>query len=601
MLEDEHSLSGTPRRSPPPPPPRSTPRRRPGRWVRRLVLLVVLLAGVFLVLGALGQFLLGGAPAVPAGSWIEIRFTESYPESVPDRTGLEGALRPTQLSAQDLGAALRRARLDDRIDGVLLRCDRFPGSWAQAQELVAHLAALQERGRQVVAYVEAPGSLDYALAAGADRILVAPEGFLAPVGLRARLSFVADTLEKVGVEADFVTVGEYKSAPEQFQEREPSPPSRRQVEAYLDDALEWWNQRMASGRGVDVDRVDDLLDRAPLDAPSAVETGWADEAVDLPTWLNRRGLERGENLVSPLHYLADSAEVGNPGPRVATVYVDGTIQGGIHGRDQVLGAIAGSETVVERLERAARDPDVAAVVLRIDSPGGSAVASDVIHRAVQRVREEKPVVASMGGSAASGGYYVAMGSDAIVADELTVTGSIGVFTGKFVLGDLYEKLGIAHATIDRGPNAGLFGELEPFTPDQRARMRERLESFYRRFVQRVADGRSLAFAQVDSVAGGRVWSGRRALDHGLVDELGGYERALAVAAEQAGLSGTPRVRTYQPRPGFYERVLQRAFETSSARPMLSLRALGPVADLTRNLRAWDGTVQYMLWWTLDVR
>lgn len=587
---------------PPPPRPMADPSRRRGGWGRRLLLFLLFAVVVVVGLGVLGQLFLGGAPAVGDESWLEIRFTESYPESAPDRTGMEGALRPTQISAQDLLEALRRVRGDDRIRGVLLRPDGFPGSWAQAQELGDALSELRGAGKRVVAHLTFPSSLDYALAASADEILVAPEGLLATVGLRARLTFLAGSLQKVGAEADFVAIGRYKSAPEQLQRARPSPPSRVQVEAYLDDVMGWWTDWVASRRQLDAASVADLVDTSPIEAARAVESGWADEMVDLHDWLDGRDLRSDENLVSIFRYLSDSEELGSDEARVATVYVDGTIQGGSSGSDPVFGPIAGSETVIERLERAAADTGVGAVVLRVDSPGGSAPASDAIHRAVQRVRRAKPVVASLGGSAASGGYYVAMGADAIVADPLTITGSIGVFTGKIVLAGLYEKLGVTHTTLDRGTNAGMFDDLAPFTAVQRAAVEDRLRSFYRRFVQRVAEGRDLSPAAVDSVAGGRVWSGRRARDHELVDELGSYARALSVAAERAGLEGPVRVRTYQPRPGLLERVLQRTLLVRGSSALSPRTGWAPLARrVGASLRAWDGSVQYLLPWQIDVR
>lgn len=549
----------------------------------------------------LGQLFLGGVPAVEDGSWIELRFTEAYPESAPDRTGMEGALRPTQVSAQDLLEVLRRARTDDRIQGVLLQPDGFPGSWAQAQEICDALAELRGAGKRVVSHLTFPATLDYALAVAADEVLVAPEGLLATVGLRARLTFLAGSLEKIGAAADYVAIGRYKSAPEQLQRRRPSPPSRRQVEVYLDDVMDWWTDWVGDRRGKDAVSVFRLVDTSPVEAAVALEEGWVDEVIDLHAWQHRRDLRPDENLVSIFRYLSDSASAGSKKTQVATVYVDGTIAGGTSGTDPVFGRIAGSETVIERLDRAAADDDVGAVVLRIDSPGGSAPASDAIHRAVLRVRKNKPVVASMGGSAASGGYYVAMGADAIVADPLTITGSIGVFTGKIVLDGLYEKLGVSHTTIDRGRNAGIFDELEPFTQAQRQDVEEQLRGFYRRFVQRVAEGRELAPAVVDSVAGGRVWSGKRAQFHGLVNELGPYARALSLAAERAGLVGPVRVRTYQPRPGLFERLLQRTFLVRTGSPSWPGRSWGDLSRrLGATLRAWDGSVQYLLPWQIDV-
>jgi protease-4 len=267
----------------------------------------------------------------------------------------------------------------------------------------------------------------------------------------------------------------------------------------------------------------------------------------------------------------------------------------------------GSQTIVHRLQQAREDRHVRAVVLRIDSPGGSTLASDRIWREVERVRREKPVVVSMGNLAASGGYYIAMSADHIVADPLTLTGSIGVFMGKADLAGLYDKLGVRHEVIARGENAQLFSDLRPFSVEQRATIEAQLQRFYERFVERVADGRGMSFAQADSVARGRVWSGEDALALGLVDELGTLPDALRVAKELGGLPPDQRVPvvTYQLERSFYDRLMQNlllqmgVYTLESPLASMAWVRLLP-ATLVAFSEALDGTPQFRLPWQLDV-
>jgi protease IV len=591
----------------PPPPPRPRERqsgrskRRPRRWLRRLFWIGLFLLGVYLGLVMVVGLLLGTSDGVHDGSWVELRFTPEYPESRPDRTGLEGALSPTQLSAADVRATFDAIRRDPRVVGLLLRPDGFPGSWAQVEELRRELARLRLTGTRVVSYVEAPSSRAFALATAADELLMAPEGILLTVGLEARLSFLAGTLEKVGAQADFVAVGDYKSAPEQLQQQKPSEASREQSEVLLGDIYGWWLRTVGGVRGLSTAKLDSAVAASPLDAPSALERRMVDRVVDLGDWCDEEGLEAETDFFGPLEYLIDPPNDDRSG-RVAVVYLDGSIASGSHGRDPVFGRVSGSDTVVERLRLARRDDSVDAVILRVDSPGGSAAASDAIYRELRRVRASKPIVVSMGGVAASGGYYVAMGADEVIADSLTVTGSIGVFSGKLVLAGLYEKIGMTHTTLRSGPNAGIFGDLEPFDDSQRSRLQTQLEAFYERFVAKVAADRELGIPAVRRAASGRVWSGQRALELGLVDGLGGFASAVASAESLAGLrSGAARVVDYQPSPGLYERVLQGFFRTQSG--LRTGGDLGLVFDrlLPSSLASFDGSVQYRLPWQWEIR
>lgn len=595
----------TPRgpRTPTPPPPSPPPRRRRRPWWRRVLALVLTFAIVGVGLLAVAWFVLGPPIVVDPGTWVEVRFSPSYPDARPDRGGLRGALQPIELSHQEVLDALRTAAGDGRVEGILLRPEGFPGGWAQANELREALAGLRARGKRVVVHANGLSTVDLHLASVAERVVLSPEGVLLAGGVKADLMFVRRALDRIGVEVESVGVGDYKSAPEQFTADASSAASRQQIEELLDDVWSTWVGTVAEARGMTETRLSMLVERGLFDAEQALGTGLVDEVADLGRLVEVLG---DPPRLEVLDYLAAT---GGPAtldgaPRIALVHVRGTI---VPGRSQgggLGGAMAGSETIVERLRRAREDDTIDAVVLRIDSPGGSALASDLVLREIQRVRAVKPVVASMGATAASGGYYVAMNTDRIVADPLTVTGSIGVFVLRPNLAGTYDKLDVSVETYARGSNAGLFDTTRPWTPGQRAAVQELLERFYDRFVGAVAAGRGLTREEAEMAAGGRVWSGRRALEVGLVDELGSRADAIRAAAELIGADPTiePELVTYQPTPS----ILDQALAGALAGDVQAWRvAAGPWADALRasaDLTALsDGTPQFAMPWRLTIR
>lgn len=617
--DEERDLPPTPapssERAPRFAPPRNDwrpPVRRRG-WGRRILGwmlgLALSLAGLVLLLVVLGWFLVGPPLVVQEGAWIELRHAPAYPEQRQIPTGLRGALEAPVLSAQELAASLRRAAVDPRIRGVLLHADGFAGGWAQAHELRERLLELRARGKRVVAWSAAPASIDFYLASGAERIYVAPEGLLWIGGLQAQLVFLRDALDKAGIAFESVAVGEYKSAPETFTEDASSVANRRQIMDYLDDVYDVFTTAISEGRGLTPERTRTLVDRAIFDARQALGEGLVDEVGDLQTVLDAIDPVQ---LVDPLEYLVAAGEGLGHGevPEIALVHVTGTIVGGRSGSDSISGELAGHETVVERLQQAADRDEVRAIVLRVDSPGGSALASDLVLQEIRRSRDRKPVVVSMGETAASGGYYVAMEADEIWADPLSLTGSIGVFLLKPDLSGAIDKLGLRMETYRRGENANLFDTSRGLDPAQRERLQEQLDRFYLRFVEQVADGRGLAVERAEEAARGRVWSGRRAQDIGLVDALGGEDAAIAAAARLGGIDEKvrPRIVTFQPEPSLLDQMLQSFFAeemTARALPLgsaaLQSQLLGPVRALGSFLPAVDGTPQFLLPWRLRVR
>jgi len=332
------------------------------------------------------------------------------------------------------------------------------------------------------------------------------------------------------------------------------------MEALVDSLFDQYLNGIAAGRGKTVEEVRALVDQGPYDAPEALKAGLVDELI-YQDQLEAR-LKEAEK-VTPSRYVKASRGFSFDGkPKLALVYAVGEIvtgesQGGGLGGEQ-----AGSDTVASALRSAREDDSVKAVVFRVDSPGGFGPAADAIWREVALARKAKPVVVSMGDYAASGGYYVSMAGDVIVAEPGTLTGSIGVFSGKFNLRGLYDKLGITKELLVRGRNAALYSEYRPWSLEERAKVRAMNVSFYQEFVKKAAEGRKTTFQEIDAVAQGRVWTGADALGHGLVDRLGGLETALAAAKEKAGIAKDREVNlvVLPERKGLLETILERQEE-----------------------------------------
>ncbi len=484
--------------------------------------------------------------------------------------------------------ALRRAAADPDIDTLVLDLRGVAVNWAQLEDLHAAVAEFRATGKTLWAYIESGGNADYALACAADRVAMAPEGNLMVLGVAAELAFFKDTLAKVGLEADFVHVGKYKSAPEQLTRSGPSDANREMVTALVESRYDLLVDLIASGRGEDAETVRGWIDVGMFDGESALAAGLVDTLLD------------GEDLMASLspdseaadfeHY-ARTARGGRAQHEIALIVAAGTIYPGSSRHDNLQGRIVGSDTVVEQLADAREDDDIEAVLLRVDSPGGSALASDLIWREVARVREVKPVVVSMGGYAASGGYYISCGADSIFAGAGTLTGSIGVFAGKMSWTGLYEKIAVNREFITRGDNALLWHDAGGFTENQRILFQAQLDRFYERFLAKVGDGRDLDRDQVHAVAQGRVWTGEQALDVGLVDGLGGLDRALASVKAMVGAAPDEKVmvHTYQKPLSWMERTLLDALNSR-----IEMRALvanqdptavlpAPLAEITRSL------------------
>ncbi len=434
---------------------------------------------------------------------------------------------------------IRDATLDPQVRGLLIEIDAAPFSFAQVEELRDLLKVARSQGKPVIGYLSGEATnASYLLVNSCDRVYLHPAGQLDLIGLGAELQFFKGALELVGVNAQYAKRGIYKSAPEQWTETQASGPAREEMNALLDDLYATLGDGIALGRGKSPDEVRALIDKGPFSSTEALESGLVDGLAypdELEAALSGAfpdGFSRNESYGRGPNTSGWEAQRA-----IAVVVVDGVIASGESSSGGILGGAAtGSRTIVRALEEARETGAVKGVVLRVDSPGGSAFASDEIWRAVKELREAgKPVIVSMGGYAASGGYYVAAGADAIYALPSTITGSIGVYGGKLNGAGLFDKLNIQTERFDRGRNASMYSVAKPFDDIEYAALDRMISHTYGRFTEKVSVGRNLTPERVEELARGRVWSGRAAKERGLVDEEGNFFDAVDRARAAAGL------------------------------------------------------------------
>ncbi len=435
---------------------------------------------------------------------------------------------------------LEDAARSSSVRALLLEVESVPWGWASVQEWRDGLNRIKSRGCHVVCFCVSPGNRELYLASVATRVVVPPMGEVQAVGVGGRLRFIGPLLKKLGLRFDVEAAGAYKSLGETFTREYPSPENREAITELLDDLHKELVEGIAVGRGLEPARVQELVDASPMSAEEALEAGLIDlvgydDAVnellkellgEEPNRVPYRGVEM---LLRATRTLDDFL---SPDPVVAVLHLRGpvTMSRQPTSRDRISPAEA-----LPMLRALREHADVKAVVLAVDSPGGSVLASDLIWREVQRLNQDKPVVASFGDVAASGGYYISAPVKTIVARPSTMTGSIGVVGGKLVTGQATAALGVFTEAIDRGRNVGMYYPDQPFSDAQRARFKARLDETYTAFVDKVAAGRSTSPEEIEPLARGRVWSGRRAAELGLVDQLGGLEEALRQARSEAGL------------------------------------------------------------------
>jgi protease-4 len=507
----------------------------------------------------------------------------------PPADPLSALLTMRRTRLQDLLDGLRRAAADDRVRALVVKVGGSRIGLAKVQELRAAIGDFRRSGKPAVAWAESfgdfvHGNVPYYLATGFDRIYLQPSGTLGLTGVAVEQVFLHGALEKLGIGFESAKRYEYKSAPDQLTESGFTGPAREATARLAESVTEQLAGAIAAGRGLSVEQATSLLSRGPFLAPQALAEGLVDglmyrdevydrvrrEAGPDATLLYLQRYQRTQSFSDLPRRLGSSVQGIAPGQHerfVATIYAHGTIRHGRSGRGGPGGSGMGSDTVAAALRAAGADDGARAVVLRVNSPGGSYTASDVIWREVVKLRAAgKPVIVSMGDVAASGGYFISAPADVIVVQPGTITGSIGVFMGKPVLRDLFGRAGLTTDSITDGAgaaNATMFSSSRPFSEAEWARVNEWLDAVYADFTEKVASGRRMPADRVHELARGRVWTGADAIANGLADEAGGLREAIAIARKRAGLPADAPVRVY-PRLGPLDQL--RPAESSEARP-----------------------------------
>lgn len=524
------------------------------RRLRVAIVVVLVLVLVVLLVRA------GSQVEISPGSVLVMEISGEYVEE-PQRPALAALLHRPAKPLVSLLSELAKVERDPRITHVILRFGDLRVGWGKAQEIRAALERLREEGRRVIAYLEIEqygSNVEYYVASAADEIHLAPATRSPFAGLAAEYLFFGGLFEKLGVELEYERIGRYKSAAEALAERSMSEPNREMANSLLDSIEAQFVTAIAQGRGLTPTRVREIIDEAPATGDELVAAGLADGLSFFEDLL----LSLGEPPVVEEEDWArvDASSLGfDPEATLALVYGSGPVVVGEGLTDRSGDPVLASRTVSEALREAADDPEIDGIVFRVDSPGGSALASDLVWRAVVDARQSgKPIIVSFSDVAASGGYYVAAAADAIVSDPATLTGSIGVFVLRPVLAGLLEKLDIGVESLTRGKHADLFLSSRPLSAGSRERLRADVEAIYELFVERVAEGRSLAPEEVDAVGQGRVWTGEQALERGLVDSLGGLRVAALEAREALGLPPDADVELvpYPSPPSFVEQLAE---------------------------------------------
>jgi protease IV len=504
------------------------------------IVLGVLLLG-FICVAVMISMVRGSSPAIRDNSVLALRISGSMPDYLPEDP-IRRLLGGDDQSLTSLLNQFKKAKVDKRISAVLLEVDMSDAGWAKSEEIRSAISDFRTSGKPVYAYIEFGLNKEYYIATACDRIYVTPPGELFITGLSADVMFFRGTLDKIGIYPDLFQIGKYKSAGDTFTRKTMSDAHKEMMDALLTDLYDRYVETIATARGKSVADVKALIDNAPYSAQQAKDAGLIDGVAyrdDLEKELKQRlGYKDSDDLritrTSDYRQISQESLGLNKGERIAIIYGTGDIGSGKSENGPTGGQSIGSDTMVKALNDARTDKSIKAIVLRVDSPGGSGLASDVIWHAVEAANKVKPVVVSMGDVAASGGYYISAGASKIIAEPSTITGSIGVVGGKPVMRGLYDWLGFSNEYVLRGKNAGIFRETEKFSPDERKKFEEWLAAtYYGDFVPKVAKGRNKDPKEIDAVGQGRVWTGSQGKDRGLVDEFGGLDRAVEVAKQLA--------------------------------------------------------------------
>jgi protease-4 len=447
---------------------------------------------------------------------------------------------------------LEKAAVDDRINGVILHLGFLQTGYAKIEELQNLIDVYRQSGKKIYAYMEFGLTREYLVAIACDSIFMPENANLFLTGVGSEVSFYKGLFEKVGIQADFVHVGKFKNAPDQYTRDNMSPAQSLVLNDILDQFFGFIVKSISERRNLAEEKVRNLIDnQSGFTGRMALSNGLIDDTIfkdDIVKLLDYE--DSTPQKISGTTYA--SIPVSSLGIRnkskIGIIHISGTISSGNDVDDPILGKLAGANTIAKNLKSAAQSSSTKAIILRIDSPGGSAIASEVIWKAVKDAASEKPVIASISDYGASGGYYIAMAADTILNSPMSLIGSIGIFAGKFSLEGLYKKIGVDHERLQRGKNAALFSTKSLWSKSERQLMQNLIEDFYTDFVTKVADSRGLSFDETHAISQGRVWSGAQGIQNGLADSTGSFYDAIVLAKKMANIDEDESIRlSYYPR------------------------------------------------------
>lgn len=597
---------------------------------RRVAVIFLVLFGCFLIATAGFYFflrsILDTKPTVKKDSVLKLELsgliTEHFPSDVVAKQ-LEGA----NLQLLDIYRALEMAKVDKRIRGVYLRVSGPQLGWAKAQEIRELLQDFAISGKFVVAFMPTCDELAYYVAHVADEVYLQPHSTVEFNGLASEVPFLKRTLNKLGIHPQVENIGKYKSAGDILKRDSMSEAHREAVEAVLSDTYETFATAVSEARNLSRAEFEALLDQGLYDAEAAFEAGLVDSLVyetQVLELMKRKiyGLETPDLEDKDIHFISvgrysklSPQDVGiDPGEKFALIYGIGSILPGQNDFDPLAGRTMGSESTIRMLRAAHENESIKAIVLRVDSPGGSGLASDMIWSEIERIKQDKPVIVSMSDVAASGGYWVSMNSHAIVAQPTTITGSIGVVFAVFDLSGTYDKLGLVWETVKTNPHADMLTDKRPLSEQERQTLHRLTYDFYRTFVRKAAESRSMSWEDMHDIAQGRVWTGLRARKHGLVDTLGGLSLAARLAKQRAGIDEELAIDwVVYPKPkGFWEslmsdfaaRAVHGSQELATRRAILNLGSndlASALQIMARLQRRSDGPLLAILPYTPHIR
>ncbi len=539
------------------------------KHIWKIIVVVVVIVVVVPVLAILGIIY---ARRVKPNTVLVVRIEDEIPERTPQNS-LQDMLNGPSTTVTDITEGIERARTDPHITVLEIRVGETSMGMGKIQEIRDSIQAFNRARKLSVAYLEFATNRSYYLASACQTLDMLPKSEFHLHGMMASTTFMRGTFDKLGIYPDFLHIGEYKNATNVYTEKKFTAAHREATKGLVDDWYRQFVQGVAASRNLKPEEVEKLIAAGPYNSDAAPATGLVDRVAygdDVRNFVDRKN--HGYDRRISLHRYLDRTEKF-AADKIAVIYAVGEIGPGRSATSPFGDEMMGSETIAQQFRRVRADDFVKAVVVRVDSPGGVAFSSEVIRHELELTKEVKPVVVSMSDVAASGGYWLAMSANRIIAEPGTITGSIGVLMGKFNVHGLYEKLGLSTDFVATSENSTLEYPFQNFTPAQREIVLRNMRGTYNDFLEGVAAGRHLKVGDVDKIAQGRVWTGERARQLGLVDELGGLHTAIARARELAKIPADERVSLLMlpPHRSFLERLLDFSDDDSVFAPTPSLQ------------------------------